>query len=141
MTPFPENVEKNKKEVYLRLLFTYLNQNLFNIKKHLALVLKKFVHIVFCRLQIYIKQSTFCVHYQNESEIYQCFSTIKTWMRILHDWLKKLKNWKVIKETLLFLQTKYIWLNSNVIKKWQPPPPHFYINRTAFCFLKRLYIR
>ena len=44
-------------------------------------------------------------------------------MRILHDWLKKLKNWKVIKETLLFLQTKYIWLNSNVIKKWQPPPP------------------
>ena len=36
-----KNVEKNNKAVHLRLLFTYLHQNLINIKKHLALVLKK----------------------------------------------------------------------------------------------------
>ena len=33
---------KNSKVVHLRLIFTYLHQNLFNIKKHLALVLKNF---------------------------------------------------------------------------------------------------
>ena len=37
-------VFKNNKVVHLRLLF----QILFNIKKHLALVLKKFVCVVFC---------------------------------------------------------------------------------------------
>ena len=34
-------MEKNMKARYLRLLFPYLQQNLFNIKKHLALVRKK----------------------------------------------------------------------------------------------------
>ena len=34
------NVEKNNYLVHLRLLFTYLHQNVFNIMKHLALVLK-----------------------------------------------------------------------------------------------------
>ena len=43
-----KNVEKNNKTVHLRLLFTYLHQNFFNIKKHLTLVLKKHVHVVFC---------------------------------------------------------------------------------------------
>ena len=35
-----KNMEKSNKVVHLRLLFTYLHQNLFNIKKHLALLLK-----------------------------------------------------------------------------------------------------
>ena len=35
-----KNVKENNKAVYFRLLFTYLHQNLLNIKKHLALVLK-----------------------------------------------------------------------------------------------------
>ena len=33
------------------LLFIYLHQNLSNIKKHLALVLKKSVHVLFCVFQ------------------------------------------------------------------------------------------
>ena len=36
-----KNVYKNSRVVHIRLLFTYLYQNLFNIKKHLALVLQK----------------------------------------------------------------------------------------------------
>ena len=32
----------------LTLLFAYLHQNLFNIKKHLILVLKKIVPVLFC---------------------------------------------------------------------------------------------
>ena len=31
----------------------------------------------------------------------QCFSTIETWMRILHGYLKRLKNQNVLKEALL----------------------------------------
>ena len=62
MTHFPENLEKNKKVVDLSLLFTNLNQNLFNIKKHLGLVLKKIFHVVLCILQInlYKAVSIFC---------------------------------------------------------------------------------
>ena len=37
--------------VHLRLLFTYFHQNLFNIKKHISLVLKKCVHVLFCVFQ------------------------------------------------------------------------------------------
>ena len=40
------DVEKNNKAVHLRLLFTYFHQNLFNIKKHISLVLKKCVHVL-----------------------------------------------------------------------------------------------
>ena len=36
-----KNVEKNNKTMHLRLLFTYMHQNLFNIKKNLVLLLKK----------------------------------------------------------------------------------------------------
>ena len=36
-----KNVQKNNRVVHLRLLFTYLYQNFSNIKKHLALILKK----------------------------------------------------------------------------------------------------
>ena len=35
---FLKNVYKNNRVVHLRLLFTYFYQNLFNIKKHVALV-------------------------------------------------------------------------------------------------------
>ena len=45
-------MEKNiYKAGHLRLLFMYLHQNLFNIKKHLALVLKKIIHNFFYLLK------------------------------------------------------------------------------------------
>ena len=47
-----KNVEKNNQVVHLRLLFTYPHQHLFNIKKPLALVLKKIVHVL-CSLSVY----------------------------------------------------------------------------------------
>ena len=36
-----KNVKKNNKAVHLRLFFTYLHQNRFNIRKHFVFVLKK----------------------------------------------------------------------------------------------------
>ena len=36
-----KNVEKNNKAVHLRLVLSYLFQNLLNIKKHLAWAFKK----------------------------------------------------------------------------------------------------
>ena len=36
-----KNVEKNKKVEHFRLIFTYLQQNLFSIQERFALVLKK----------------------------------------------------------------------------------------------------
>ena len=36
-----KNVEKNNKVVHLRFLFTYLHHNLFNVKKHISLVLNR----------------------------------------------------------------------------------------------------
>ena len=50
----------------------------------------------------------------------QCFSTIETWMRILHGCLKRLKNQNVIKETLLLSTHKVNAIELKVIKKWQP---------------------
>ena len=44
---FLKNVEKNNEVVHLRLFFTYLHQNFFNIKKHLALALKKICSYIF----------------------------------------------------------------------------------------------
>ena len=41
LTPLSQKCGRNDKAVHLRMLFTYLHQNLFNIKKHLALLLKK----------------------------------------------------------------------------------------------------
>ena len=46
-----EKVERNNMGVHLRLLFTYLHQNLFNIKKYLVLVLKKICPCTFCVFQ------------------------------------------------------------------------------------------
>ena len=55
-------------------------------------------------------------------QMIQCFSTIKTRMRVLSGYLKRLKNQNVIKETLLFSPTTVnAQLSCKVIKKWQPP--------------------
>ena len=73
-----KNVGKSSKVVHLRLLFTYLHQNLFNFKKHhLALVLKKIVHVVFCVFQTTLNKAiNFSVNYQNESEIYKWYNVL-----------------------------------------------------------------
>ena len=44
-------MEKNNKAVHLRLVLTYLFQNLFNTKKQFALALKKIVYLLFCVFQ------------------------------------------------------------------------------------------
>ena len=46
-----KNVEKNNKTMRFRLLFTYLRQNVFNIKKYLGLVLKKICPYTFLCIQ------------------------------------------------------------------------------------------
>ena len=48
------HVEKNNKAVHLKLVLTYLFQNLCNAKKHLALALKKTLSIYF---SVYFKLS------------------------------------------------------------------------------------
>ena len=72
----------------LRLLFIYLCQNLFSIKKHLALALKKIVHVLNCVFQTNLNKvvNIFCTQSKwiRNVQIMQCFSTIKIWMRILH---------------------------------------------------------
>ena len=78
-------MEKNNNGVHLKLLLTYLHQNVFNIKKRLTLVLKKIC-----------KQSAFSAHFQNRSEIYklmQYFNNIKAWMRILQSLLITFSQW------------------------------------------------
>ena len=57
-----KNAEKNNKLVHLRLFFTFLYQNLFSIKKHLALVLTKFAHVVFSVFQANLNEGVkiFC---------------------------------------------------------------------------------
>ena len=85
-----KNVGKNNKAVHLRLLFTYLHQNLSSIKKHVALVLKKFVHVLFyVYFQTILNKAVniLCAlaEWVRNIQMIQCFKTIKTWMRILHD--------------------------------------------------------
>ena len=59
---YTKNVEKKKQGNALRLLFTDLHftyhQNLFNINKNLALVLKKNVHVLFCVFQTNLNKSS-----------------------------------------------------------------------------------
>ena len=59
---YTKNVEKKKQGNALRLLFAHLhftyNQNLFNINKHLALVLKKNVHVLSCVFQTNLNKSS-----------------------------------------------------------------------------------
>ena len=95
--------KKNNKARHVRSFFTYLHQNLFNIKKHLDLVLKKICRCIFLCIPNYFNKAVniFCKRPEwiRNMQMIQCFSTIETWMRILHDLLKRLKNQKVIKET------------------------------------------
>ena len=42
-----KNLEENNNTVHLRLFFTYLHQNVFNIKNHLTLVLKNICPCIF----------------------------------------------------------------------------------------------
>ena len=49
-----KTVEKNNKAVHFRLLFTYLLENIFNIKKHFALVLK---NLFICFFSLFSKLS------------------------------------------------------------------------------------
>ena len=76
------------KDSALRLLFIYLHENLFNIKKYLALVLKKIVHVLFCVFQTNFKKivNIFCTLSESikNVQMIQGLSSIKTWMRILH---------------------------------------------------------
>ena len=72
----------------LKLLFVYRHQNLFNIKKHLTLVLKKIVHVLFCVFQTHLNKAVniFCTlsEWIRNVQMIQCFSTVKILMRILH---------------------------------------------------------
>ena len=83
-----KHVEKNNMAEYLRLLFTYLQQNLCNIKKQLTLVLKKICPLLFWVFQTNLNNAVniFCTppEWIRNIQMIQFFSTIKTWMRILH---------------------------------------------------------
>ena len=52
------------------------------------------------------------------------FSTIKTWMRILHGSLKRqnTEDLKINTGTLLYSQTQWMWLHCKVIKSGNPLP-------------------
>ena len=71
-----------------KVALTYLYQNLFNIKKNLALVLTKIVYVVFCVFSTNLNEAVniFCTlpEWIRKIQMIQCFSTIKTWMKILH---------------------------------------------------------
>ena len=87
------------------MLFIYFHPNLFNVKKHLTLVLKKIVHVVVYIFQTSLNKavSISCKlpEWIRNIQMKQCFSTIKTWLRILHRFLhescmiinKKYHNW------------------------------------------------
>ena len=65
------------------MLCTYLHQNLSNIKKHLVLVLKNI-----CVFQTNLNKvvNIFCtlLEWIRNIKMVQCYSTTKTWMRILY---------------------------------------------------------
>ena len=56
--------------------------------KHLALARKKIVHFLFCVLQTKLNKAVniFCrlPEWTRNVQMIPCFSTLKTWMRILH---------------------------------------------------------
>ena len=64
------------------------HQNIFNIKKHPALVLKKSVHVLFYVFQTNLNKAVDILCKLSEwirnIQIIECFNTIKTWMRILN---------------------------------------------------------
>ena len=99
--------ENNRLEHLLKasMLFIYFHPNLFNVRKHLALVLKKIVHVVVYIFQTSLNKavniSCKLPEWIRNIQMKQCFSTIKTWLRILHRFLhescmiinKKYHNW------------------------------------------------
>ena len=64
------------------------HQSTFNIKKHLPLVLKKIVPVLFYVFQINLNKAVDILCKLSEwirnIQMIECFNTIKTWMRILH---------------------------------------------------------
>ena len=64
------------------------HQNIFNMKKHLVLVLKKNVCALFCVFQTNLNKAvdTLCKlsEWTRNIKMIQCFNTIKAWMRIFH---------------------------------------------------------
>ena len=101
MTSFPKNVKKKKKVVHLRLLFTYLHQNLFNIRNILPWCLKKITHVVFCVFQTDINKAVniLCTlpEWIRKMQMIQCFSTMKTCMTN-----SKAEKWKSNKGNFTF---------------------------------------
>ena len=81
MTPLLQKCEE-KKDSALR------HQNIFNIKKHLALVLKKIVHVLFYVFQTNLNKAVNILCKLSEwirnIQMVEYFNTKKTWMRILH---------------------------------------------------------
>ena len=58
------------------------------MKKHLALVLKKSIHVLFCVFQTNLNRAVNSLCKLSEwirnIQMMQCFSTVKTWMGIVH---------------------------------------------------------
>ena len=93
-------MEKDNKAVHLRLFFAYLHQNLFNIKKHLALVLKKVCPFTF--LCILLEENL-------------------AWLTQKTEEPKSNKgNFTFPKHTVNVIKSNRN--KSEVIKHWEPPP-------------------
>ena len=105
-----KNVEKNKKVEHFRLLFTYLQQNLYSIKERFALVLKNFVNVFFCVFQIDLNKAVniFCSlpDWIRNIQMIQYFSTLKNYMRILNGLLKA---WRTKKFDTPLPRDSFFW--------------------------------
>ena len=123
MTPSSQKCGEKQQGSSLRLFFTYLCQNLLYIKKHLALVLKKIVNVLLSVLQTNLNKAV-NIYYTlpkwiGNMKMMHCFSTIKTWMRIMHGRLRRLKNQNMIKKLYSPPSPHY----THTKKSWYPPPP------------------
>ena len=82
LTPLLQKCQEKKIGYALR------HENFFNIKKHLALVLKKNVAVLFCVFETNLNKEVDIICKLSEwirnIQMIHCFNTIKTWMRILH---------------------------------------------------------
>ena len=94
------------KAVHLRLLFTYNNENLFSIKKQLALIL---VHVLFCVFQTNLNKAVniFCTpsEWIRNIQMIQCFSTIKNlaWLTQKSEELKRNSGFPLCNYSLIAL--------------------------------------
>ena len=97
------------KAVHLRLLFTYNNENLFSIKKQLALVL---VHVLFCVFQTNLNKAVniFCTpsEWIRNIQMIQCFSTIKNlaWLTQKSEELKRNSGFPLCNYSLIALSSQ-----------------------------------